>query len=232
MDINEVFQFVSWVSNKYQAANISADEFNLACKVVTRDLFNVKIGLPEAYQPGSPYPPQAYQVTQKITDDMRVFIKDVSITKASGYFALPTDYAALSSVSYHYVLNQTGGAPLSELRYIEVLTDAELRSRLEDNVLAPDLKYPVAAYRSEGLLVYPTTINKLTLTYLRYPAVPVFGFSVSNDEYIYDANTSTQIDFPETLHSEICARICRYFSINIREAEFYTMIQERINKGA
>lgn len=232
MNISEIFDWVLFLGNKYQAGNINAVEFNLACKAVTVELFNVKVGLPELYQPGAPYPPQAWQVSQKITDDLQPFIKDAVIDKSSGYFPLPSDYAAFSSLSYKYVLNDpNGGQPYSEINYIDVVTDAELRVRLADNVIMPTLKYPVATYRSQGILLYPTDISRITLTYLRYPTTPVYGYTITNDEYIYDATTSTQTDFPVTLHSEFAMRVARYMGINIRETEFEQLIESRLSKG-
>lgn len=233
MSISEIFDLVSWVANKYQAgASMSANEFNLACKAVNIELFNVKVGLPEAYQAGAPYPPQAWQVTQKITDDLQPFIKDAVIDKSQGFFALPTDYAAFSSLSYKYVLNDpNGGQPYSEINYIDVVTDAELRVRLADNVVMPTLKYPVATYRAQGILLYPIDINRITLTYLRYPVTPVFGYTVSNDEYIYDSTLSTQVEYPATLHTEFAMRIARYLGINIYDDQLLQSIQERLKTG-
>jgi hypothetical protein len=232
VNISECFQWVKQNLNKEQSGSFSPEEFNLACNVVSRELFNVKVGLPETYAPGAPYPPQAYQITQKITDDLRNFIKDVSITKSNGFFPLPADYAAFSSLSYDYTLNQKGGQPISEKRFFDVVSDATFRMRQDDNVIMPTLKYPIATYRESGILVAPREITRLTLTYLRFPAIPVFGYTVgSNDEYVYDPTTSTQIDFPATLHPEFGMRVGRYFGITLREETFYAMTQERIKSG-
>lgn len=233
MNIGQIFSWVNQNLNKEQSGSFSPEEFNLACNVVSRELFNVKVGLPESYQPGAPYPPQAYQITQKITDDLRNFIKDVNITKSSGYFPLPADYAAFSSLSYNYVLNsiECGENPESEINFIDVVADAELRARLQDNVIMPTLKYPVASFKASGIQVYPKEINTLTLTYLRYPVVPVFAYTVVNDAYVYDAATSTQTDYPETLHPEFAMRVGKYFGITLRENDFYAMMQERIKTG-
>ena len=234
MTIADIFDWVNQNLNKTASGSFSPIEFNLACSVVSRELFNVKMGLPEEYQAGAPYPRQAYQVTQKITDDLRNFIKDTNINKTFGYFTLPADYAAFSSLSYKYIVNSTtaGGNPSQIINYIDVVSDSEVRTRLADNVIMPTLKYPVATYRESGLLVYPKEITNIDLTYLRFPATPVFGYTIVNDAYVYDPATSTQVDFPDTLHAEFAMRVGRYFSISIRESELYAMVQERIKAGA
>lgn len=232
MTISDIFDWVTYLSNKTASGSISPEEFNLSCKVVSRELFNVKVGLPEEYLVGAPYARQAYQITQKITDDTRNFIKDVTIPKTNGFFVLPTDYAAFSSLGYQYVLNNpNGGNPISEERNIDVVSDGELSVRLYDNVIYPTLEYPVAAYREQGILVYPKEINRIILTYLRYPAIPIFAYTVVDDEYVYNPTGSVQVDFPEVLHSEFATRVARYLGINLREEQFEQYMEMRLAKG-
>jgi hypothetical protein len=233
VSINEIFEWVNFISDKKGSGSISPDEFNLACNVVSRELFNVKAGLPEEYQVGAPYARQQYQVSQKITDDIRNFVKDTTISKANGYFAYPADYAAFSSLRYSYTLNSPdcGGDPISTKRLVEVVTDAEKSIREEDGILYPTLEYPIAVYKEPGIQVLPKEITQVLLTYLRFPVVPVFGYTVSQDEYVYNPTTSTQVDFPATLHPEFAVRICKYLAINIREDELYAMVEQRLAKG-
>lgn len=231
MTINDIFNFVSYVSNKYQAGNLSPDDFNLSCQVVSVELFNVKIGLPEAYKMGAPYPPQAYEVTQKIKDDMRNFVTLVPIQVANtGYFPYPTDYAAFSALNFDYIVSNPNGPTLVP-RKIDVLTDGEFNERLENSIVGPTMKRPIAVYQSPGILVRPIQVKTINLVYLRYPVIPVFGYNVVNDEYIYDPLTSTQTDFPETLHSEFSMRIVRYLSINISDTELEQAALQRLGAG-
>lgn len=232
MNIGQIFDWTSYISSKSQSGSISPEEFNLSCEVVSRELFNLKVGIPEEYLVGAPYARQAYQVTQKITDDMRYFINDVDINKSNGFFPLPTDYAAFSSLGYKYVLNNpNGGQPVSEERNIDVMSDGELSVRLYDNVIFPTLRYPCAAYREKGILVYPKEIKKVSLTYLRYPAIPFFNYSVVNDEYVYKPIGSVQVDFPETLHAQFAVMIARYVGVTLHDNELYAMMQERLKAG-
>jgi len=234
MDINQVFNFVTFVSNKYQSGGLSPDNFNLACNVVSRELFNKLYGVPEDYKPGSPYPAIAYDVTQKITDDLRNFIHDATLLKnANGYFVLPADYAAFSSLSFNYVVNSQipGQPPTSQVRFIEVVTDSELRIRTNNSVIPPEPKYPIAVYKDAGIKILPNIINNVTLTYLKFPVIPVFAYTVVNDEYIYDAANSVQSDFPDTLSSEFAMRIVRYLGINISDVELEQAALQRLAAG-
>lgn len=235
MTINDVWNWTLFVSNKYQSSAISASEFNTACQVVATELINVKIGLPEQYRPGAPFPNQAYDVTQKITDDLAPFINpNVPIAKnVNGYFPKPADYYAFSSLSYYYIVNSKNcnENPTSTERFIEMVTDGELRIRQGNSIIPPELEYPIARLTLAGFDVYPKQIKNVMLTYLKAPIPPVYGYDVINDEYVYNAATSTQLDFPETLHTEFAMRIVRYFGINIKDEELEKSALIRLQQG-
>lgn len=235
MQVNEIFNWVTFVSNKYQSGAISADEINLAFKVVATELINVKIGIPEQYRPGAPFPNQAYDVTQKITDDLAPFINpNVPIARNNnGYFPKPTDYYAYSSLSYNYIVNSDNcnDNPTSTQRFIEMVTDGELRIRLGNSIIPPDLRYPIARLTLAGFDIYPKQIKNVMLTYLKAPVPPVYGYDVINDEYVYNPNTSTQLDFPATLHTEFAMRVVRYLGINLKDMELEKSALERLAAG-
>lgn len=233
LNINDVSFFLDFVSNKYQSGSISPAEKNSAFAIVNLDILNQKIGLPEEYQAGYPIPRQGWQITQKMTDDLRLFVKKATITKGvNGFFAYPADYAAFSSARYRWIQNNTSGNPSVEERWIEVVTDAELNLRLNSAIQPPDLRYPVMAYYDTGMIVYPTPVNQLELTYIRYPVQPVWGFTLSpNDEPIYDPTTSVQIEYPETMYPNFAIRAARYLGINIREEDFVNYMLQRQTTG-
>jgi len=235
VSINDVWLFVGFVANKVQSGGYSASEFNNACQVVAIELFNVKVGLPEEYKPGAPFPRQAYDVTQKITDDLAPFINpNVPIARNNnGYFPKPADYYAYSSLCYNYVVNSDNcnDNPTSIQRVIEMVTDGELRIRLENSIIPPDLRYPVARLTLAGFDIYPKQIKNVMLTYLKAPVPPVYGYDVINDEYVYNPNTSTQLDFPATLHTEFAMRVVRYLGINLRAMELEKSALERLAAG-
>ena len=188
MTIDEIYKWVNFVSNKKQSGAISPDEFNMIIKVVSIDYFKLKVGLPEEYQVGQPMPRQAYQITQKITDDVRHLITRLSITRGavtSDYFAIPANYGAYSGLFYRYTYNPKNckGAVSVDLP-IEVVTDAEFHDRKACPLLGPTFKQP-----------------------------------------------STNFDFPETCHNDLCIRVLQYMGINLGDAELIAMIKERKLSG-
>jgi len=217
MTIDEMFKWVNFVANKSQSGAISPDEFNLACSVVNIEFLKLKIGLPEEYQVGSPMARQMYQVSQKITDDVKFLITKLPINKSLDYFAIPSDYAAYSKLTYRYIENVECKSVLST-KPIEVVTDSEYAERIDNSITYPTFKNPIANYTSYGLEVSPQEIDKIELTYLKIPATPIRQYTVNaNDESVYNPTGSVNFAFPVTTHNDICMRLLGYFGINVRE---------------
>ena len=151
MSINEIYLLVTWLADKYESRQIGDEQFNYAIAAANLDLWKKKIGLPEDYQINAPFSRQAWQVTNKISDDMRYFITQVNIAKnAASIFPYPADYGAFSSMRYRRVLNNDCNVPDVKTRTVELVTDAELSERLDNTVIQPDYDYPVGAWYGAG----------------------------------------------------------------------------------
>jgi len=117
---------------------------------------------------------------------------------------------------------------------VELVTDSELSERLDNTIVHPDLDYPIAAYYDTGFAIYPEQITRVELTYLRLPATPYRNYTIDPNTLlnVYNPIGSVQLEFPETLHIDFSARVCRYLAINIRDAELMQDIMVRQNNGS
>lgn len=235
MTVQEIYEWVNFLSNKYQSGEITDDNFNTALAFVNLELFRYETGMPEAYQVGMPVPPVAWQITNTISDDLRNFILKVQIPKDSnGYFPFPADYAVFSSMYYDYILNaeDCGGQPTLEKNWIEPVSDGELRLRLYSAIKQPTAYYPICAWYSYGFKVYPESVTQIELTYLKVPRTPVRNFTqLPNDQTQYNPIGSVQLEYPESLHANFAVRIAKYYGWNIRDEELYGWSQQRKNEG-
>jgi len=233
MTVEDIYQWVFFLLNKTQSGEITDTSFNQAMQVVNMELFRYETGMPESYQIGNPMPAVAWQLTNTISDDLRPFIINVPINKVGDYFPYPTDYAAFSSMYFNYTLNSTtGGNPTYQKRWVEPVSDSELRLRLISAIKMPTNFYPIAAWYNQGYKVYPDNINRIELTYLKMPRTPFRAFTqLANDQTQYDPANSIQLEYPETLHPNFAVRVAKYVGVNIREEELYAMMQQRKNEG-
>lgn len=234
LNINDIYTFVNFTSNHYQSGQVTDDNFNTACAFVSLELFRKYCGLPEEYQPNNPTPRVAWQMTNAISDDLRPFIVNANIPKDnSGYFPFPADYSVFSSMWYRYVLNNPkGGQPSSDIRWIENVSDSELRLRLTSTIKNPTPFFPVCAWYSYGFKVYPEVINRIELTYLKVPVTPFRNYTqLQNDETEYNPVGSIQFEFPQTMYPNLATRIALYYGINIREDEFVNWMGQKQAAG-
>lgn len=237
MNVNDIYVFTNFCANKQASGAISPDEFNSAIAAVNIDMLKDRLGLPEEYQVGNPQPRITYQITQKITDDLRKFIvKQKLTTNSDGYFPIPNDYAAFSSIRFDYTKSKSNGCKkpatnLKEPTAFEPVTDAELSIRLNNFVRRPTYRYPIIAFYSYGIKAYPEDISVADLTYVRYPVKPVWGYTMIDDQAVYNPATSVDIEFPDTMFVDFSARVLKYFAINIREEMLYQMAEQRRMQG-
>jgi hypothetical protein len=232
MTVGEIVAWLNTLGNKEQSGEYSPDQINTAFTVVNIELIKTKIGLPEAYQVGSPKAPQSYQITQQISDEVRPFIVTQNLTKSGTGFNIPTDLYAFSSLQYDYTVLGDDGLSRLEIQPIEFVTDGERLYRLNNYIKKPSYEYPIAAYLNNQYRVYPDGITYMTITYVRKPVTPVYGYTLNGDFIIYDPATSVQLEWPEILHPDFAVRCAKYLGVTIREEELYNMMQQRLAQGS
>lgn len=234
VNVNDVVQAMQFYSAKKQSSMISPDEINILFKAVNLDYLKYLVGLPEQYTPGQPMAPVQYQLTQQITDRVYPFIKKLIVPRAtSGFFPIPVDYFAFSSIRYRYVSNATscGGNPFHKALDIRVVMDEEVNDILFNTICPPTLLYPICAYYLGGLEVWPHDILSVIFTYLKRPVTPVWGFTVVNDEPVYNPATSTDFEWPDMCLNDITIMCLKYIGINLESQELIGFAINRDNKG-
>ncbi len=100
MTVQEGYVWLNFLMRKLFSGAIKPQDYNVALSAVNIEFFKLKFGLPEDYQIGAPFSRQAYELTQKMTDDtkhlrIRTFINKV---QSSGLFPQPTDFGDFSKI--------------------------------------------------------------------------------------------------------------------------------------
>lgn len=232
MLVADGYKWLNFLSHKFLSGAIKPSDYNLSLQIINIDFFKLKVGLPEDYQVGQPFSKQAYELTFKITDDIKHLRKRTLINKSGTSFPQPADFGAFSSARYPHIFMDNGVQTKVDRR-IEVVTDEERNYRLSSALLRPILKKPIANYVNGALEIDPVEVDRFFLTYLRLPVQPVYRYvRNANDEDVQDPNNpSTELDWPVTVHNDIFIRIARYWGINLREQEFVAYMKDRLNAG-
>jgi hypothetical protein len=238
---------VKFIANKTQMGNIRPSDFNLAAWRALIEWFMDTYGNKNEYQPGRPVSRIAFQMTQKINDDLRMFVKpskmiadnsgrllypDGVTVKDSDGNVLPA-YVHASSMMVKYVKKSDCGDTTLVDKYVPVsmVKDEKLSSYLSSDIVTPSMRFPICVFYDQYIQLYPAKSTPVSFTYLREPAKPNWAYTTVNGRPVYDAPNSTNIEAPEQAMNDILIRICAYVGINLREGELEQYAQLEKQQG-
>lgn len=221
MTVEELRIFINAIANKDQTGNsMTPDEYNSYLARANEDKFRFEYGLRER----GPQNPIYFQSNQNSTDALRTFITNTTIASAAPtIYVLPTNYVHFISCA-----NFVGNSP----RPVTFVNRDEMNQIQVDPIAFPTEDYPYGTIEGGQMIVYPNTIGQVYFTYLRRPTTPVWGYTIINDEAVYNAATSTQLEWNSVYHIDIARLILGYLGINFRDADLLTYAEQVKANGA
>jgi hypothetical protein len=234
INVNELKIFIDFIANKEQSGtSYSINQLNSAFNSANIDEFKLKYGLPEEYVPGRPLPRQAYEVTQKIKDDLRVF-KETAIIPIDefGIMTLPNNYVHKTSIEYMKVLNSPDcNEPIVSTKSVEIIDDDKWSERKSNTIKKPSLDFPICNFLKDSIRFEPKSLRQVEFSYLRLPNKPIWGYTFQNGIEVYDPITSIDFEWPEILFTDIAKLVLNYLSINLKDTELQQAMAEYKSKG-
>ena len=217
----DLYKLVNFIVNKdVYAQSMSDTEFELELKSKNQRHFRRRLGLPEAFNPGSAS--EGAGMNRLVESDLLPFLVTETKNPVAGIIS-PT------YLSWYYMLDfYTADSITSDL-----LATEEISSRLNNFILEPTI-YHIAAYRvPTGLKVLPTTITSVTLVYYRKPIDPVF--KVITDpvtlEMSYDINNVMELEWDDGNKLDVLNMILQDLGINLQRGDIDQMAAKLIQTG-
>lgn len=153
-----------------------------------------------------------YGVNQEVHDALNPFKVNYQFTSASdGTVTLPSDYQHLLP----NVFTVTG----STVNKVRFLNEDEWVDAIDNQLRPVTTSSPIAKDYGNGFNLYPQSLQTGFLTYLRLPAVPVFGYTQVGRTITYNPSTSTQIEFSDIYINKIIAKAMFYLGYNMSEED-------------
>ena len=84
----------------------------------------------------------------------------------------------------------------------------------------PTESFPQYLWEQERIIIYPQTINQIndiTISYIRRPLDVVWGYTQSNNAYIYNASSSTWPELDATEQVNFILKILMYMGIIVND---------------
>lgn len=226
IDVNSIYEYCLWQLNKEQSGNsLSPDQFNSGLAWSNLEYFKLKYGLSEDYQAGRPVAPVTYEISQKIMDDMRSLRTVLGGKNApalpidvNGWAEIPPDYLHVSSIKYNGTT-------------IEILREDFLGDRLTNSIKYPSKENPICVMQENYISFYPKDLGFVEFSYLRLPQTPVWGYTIVNDQPVYNSATSVQSEFPSDCQTDIGNLILHYAAANLRDQLSLQLSEQRKKAG-
>ena len=195
--------------------------------------YKQRVGLPEEYAPGMPLPKLSYEITARLTEDLRPFkvvIGGGSSTPVNmdtdGHLVYPADYFYPTSITYY---NVTGG--LTYIRKVERLNDLEYEEAVSSISTAPDEMFPVCNFQASYIRFTPIMTGNLSMTYLRLPKDAKYVVKLTDGYYEYDAVNSIELEWGDIQIIDILAILLGDLGIPLSNQNIINYAQELKTKG-
>lgn len=230
--VREVYNALNDLANKDERGFVTPTEFNSFASIAQINIFNKlfdELTAAENMRRRNIDPARDKSRIKQIKEDLGVFAKTETITKTSGAFARPDDFARLINVKTGGdILLGVNNSVMADVIYDEEKLDRVLLSTLS----APTVSRPVVLI-SDDFEVFPTSVSKIKVRYYKQPegldptsnartvSLPKFGFTTSNGKEAYNASTSVDFELPEHYTSELVFEMGKLIGVNLRDADVY-----------
>ncbi len=187
MTINEMHERFLTLKRQGQGAYHSREEIDRFLNDGSTDKFNEEKRL--------------FELNSYISDNLRMFKKEFSVTFVAGIGSLPTDYGY-----------RTNAATADNIK-VEIVPQGEWFERINDPIAVPTATEPVCLIR-DVVEIWPSSVTYMKLNYLKKPAIMVFGYTEDVDgNTIYDSGSSTDPDWPDECIIDIIIRALKYAGV-------------------
>lgn len=221
MQLNEAFDFINFWVNKFTGSYYTVSELELV-------LDRGQMSLYEDLQP-------KYATSQRIKDALAPFRATYDFTPSttvSGYIVIPSNsnYLNLLDVQISFLIsNRTVYYPVA------MINEDERANRLNSQIDPVTVTSPIGEMTAPRFIrLYPTAAPGYTgtVTYFRRPVKPVFGYTViSGRVIVYNAATSTQLEWSENWQNAVLAKGLSSIGINLsaQDIEQYAELKTNSN---
>lgn len=227
--IDQVKRYTEYLVRKNNSALLSPEQFNLIINRASKKVFVDRVGNPHQYQPGNPVPQMGFQITQKITEDLKIFQENANlILNSQGRVDYPANLAyTIPGLFYATVKN---GEKI--FVPIEIIDKNKEGYVLSSKIVAPTRTDPVAVFENTYIQVYPVGISNIRFPFLRYPVDAVWASTIVNNRPVFDPINSIDLEFEDLVVNDIIVQALMSIGISIKDADLSSYAQQQSVTGA
>ncbi len=227
--IDTVKKYTEYLVRKNNSGYLTPEQFNLIINRASRTIFVKRSGNPHDYQVGAPIPRIGFQITQKITEDLKIFQENANlILSPQGRVSYPSNLAYTIPGIFYKTLRH------GQERYVpvEIIDKDKEGYRLSSAIVFPTKIRPVALFESTYLQIYPTGISNIKFPYLRYPIDAIWAYNVINGRPVFDSSKSVNLEWEDMVVNDIIMQALKSIGISIKDADVMSFANSESTQGS
>ena len=222
-NVNTIWENVLLIADKDYLGGFSPDQINLAIPEAERQLWTELTDMMQLSKGINNIDNRYYEsstINSSILDNFKVI--DTYLVNQDGKLTKPMDLVYISSVRH------TIYYPDSSTKDVRVypVSDGQLSARLNSVIVPPTLEYPIIAEYNDYYQFYPKNLGNISLTYLRLPIPAYWGYTLVNDEPVYDPATSVNSEFPDECIPALALKVASLLGIQLKDQSLVQYAQQ------
>jgi hypothetical protein len=198
LKLTDIYEHIFTRVNKDQSGNTyGLNQFNVDLAIANTEMFSYLYGLPQAYRPGMPLPPVAFEVSQRIIDNLKNCKVNMGgsgpndaspLEVVNGIAPMPLDYVHFVRMSYVQTFGSECKDPNAKTpRNLEILTDAAWVDRIGNYIKNKNVAaYPYCNFQGQYIEFRPKwEYQNINFVYLRMPKRPFLDYVIRPDGSYY-----------------------------------------------
>lgn len=218
--IDEVFRLVNFISDKDGRGYIAPAKFNLLAKTCQLEFVSSRLGnIKQVLQDG--VSPVGFKSSRRLDVDLRPFLY--------GPVTIPIDNQGNFNYPYGFMWpdswQKIDFTPITEIQ------SDEYPAKKINVIAPPSVDYPIIIFNNPNGFIDPYQIGSFKMSYVKYPPDPVWGYTVVNDEPVYNPATSTDFTLGNISFMDITVLILEKVGINLNSDQVAQFAQLKIQQG-
>lgn len=233
MNLGQLRNVISaFVQRHDTAVDLPVELFNELINVASIQHFKRRLGLPERYQPGQPFPGEIAEITMKSAMDLRPFlvhrdINDSPLSFTSGTVAYPKEFCYPLSASHLYV--HTDGEQYE--RRFDFVTEMQWSEQMGTVNKAPTPFFPIMRFTRVNINIAPKTIRLVNFVYYKWPRRGRIVTSVINGVNIYDPELSVELEWNEANMIDIAHLLLANIGVAVNKEAIFAVADKVKQQG-
>ena len=218
VNIDTVYQRVLAFANKEQRGYVTPQEFNLFANQAQMEILNqyfydvnqfgVRGGNDTEYS-------DMLSVLQEKLSELEVRTIDQPVI--SGVY----DHRAIRDLYKLGTITTAGDTGVE----IEQVNNNEWYHMRSAPLTRPTLTRPVFVNRIDGLNIYPSTIDKIDISYTKSPNTPSWAYFVVNEKALYNVNDSVNFELHSSEETELIYKILKFAGVAMKRDDIMRAAQ-------